>query len=531
MLTRYCCLLIFVAAILCLGCSPGGEQAVSEGPAGPSEPDPGAGPATELAASSWTDNDAPWSCGKTSGGSLVLPADFYDSPAPNQWDADDFAWQTFLWATAGENWKSLVSTVDLIECNQYDADGNKQDPPATYGTCTNGRFVPAACEDMASADTRILDQVGKIDDTFLEAKTRGLSGDPVIAVNGTYVRYQIVVSPGMSNWIQQPTAGAPKQDGLQLAANITNMTQDVAFPWPASDGDDQSIEIKIAWMDMNDLPEGLSPSNYYQEDVLVYTPDYRNSTGVASCEPTTMGVVGIHLTRKTDSQRAWVWGTFEHKDNAPTCAPPIEQGNKASATANTNAPTTGLDRNYNFYPQGCSDCPGWNIAPTNNAKKCTNPYSAEGGSSTWCLDEPPSQPSQICRQVAATDYGYGTDDWSATEPNANCSGKASGAWTNYQLITTQWTTGIDNTKDNVASQIKPGGQNILPQTSVLGADGLTRSYLANTSMESYERSNCLGCHSKSINTEDPNTTPNFSTDFVYFLGVEVPNAQQGWTGD
>ena len=45
--------------------------------------------------------------------------------------------------------------------------------------------------------------------------------------------------------------------------------------------------------------------------------------------------------------------------------------------------------------------------------------------------------------------------------------------------------------------------------------------MANTSMESYERSNCMGCHSKSTVKETGVVTED-GTDFVYFLGLEVP---------
>ena len=50
-----------------------------------------------------------------------------------------------------------------------------------------------------------------------------------------------------------------------------------------------------------------------------------------------------------------------------------------------------------------------------------------------------------------------------------------------------------------------------------------RSYLANTSMESYERSNCMGCHSKTT-VDQKGVVTDEGTDFVYFLGLEVPAA-------
>ncbi|MDH3601846.1 MAG: hypothetical protein OEU26_19725, partial [Candidatus Tectomicrobia bacterium] len=44
-------------------------------------------------------------------------------------------------------------------------------------------------------------------------------------------------------------------------------------------------------------------------------------------------------------------------------------------------------------------------------------------------------------------------------------------------------------------------------------------FLGNTSMESYERSNCIGCHSKAVAAGQPAT--GLSSDFVYYLQFEV----------
>jgi MYXO-CTERM domain-containing protein len=46
-----------------------------------------------------------------------------------------------------------------------------------------------------------------------------------------------------------------------------------------------------------------------------------------------------------------------------------------------------------------------------------------------------------------------------------------------------------------------------------------KSLLANTTMESYDRSNCIGCHSKANFTNSAGTA--LSTDFMYFLQLEV----------
>lgn len=72
---------------------------------------------------------------------------------------------------------------------------------------------------------------------------------------------------------------------------------------------------------------------------------------------------------------------------------------------------------------------------------------------------------------------------------------------------------------------------IRPLTSVTGDDEKQRPFLGNTSMESYERSNCTGCHSKGYATpffllSDPThqDTLTIVNDLMYWLILEVPAA-------
>ena len=50
----------------------------------------------------------------------------------------------------------------------------------------------------------------------------------------------------------------------------------------------------------------------------------------------------------------------------------------------------------------------------------------------------------------------------------------------------------------------------------------TKPYLANSSMESYERAACTGCHTKGSFKNTANATIN--TDMMYWLMLEVPAA-------
>ena len=78
---------------------------------------------------------------------------------------------------------------------------------------------------------------------------------------------------------------------------------------------------------------------------------------------------------------------------------------------------------------------------------------------------------------------------------------------------------IVNPNPNTVGSTTPGHAAYAPQVTM--SDGKTLApYLANTTMESYERSVCMGCH-------DGAAVPGgnkVSTDLMYFLQLEVAGA-------
>jgi len=486
--------LMVAVVVLCSAC-PQPQETTKEAAA------PGA--AETVAATSGYQCSAPY----------VLPSDL---ASQDQVGADGFAWQTFLALSAAgatPQWSDWLSTVDVINCNQ--------DSAPAGGTCENGRFYPTACQSIEGYDGYdVVDQIGKVDDDFEEAQTQGLSSNPVLASNGTFLRYQIVVSPSTSDWIVL--------GGLQKESTLSGLTQSVDFPCPTASDADQSIVLKLAWMEVGACGDP-APADSYSQDLLVYTPSYRNSSGEETCSCRKLALVGMHVLRKTNSQPAWVWATFEHADNAPDCTALPPQGDQNGTGPSTACPST-ASQSWNFYPQTCQaegtsgECQSCNVVPAQNgaAGQCVNPDSPTGAS--WCLDQPPASQSgysRLCRQVPFDTYYAGATSWDTTPPNQACQPQGS-VWANYQLITTQWSTGLGGTTcPNVQDKVYDGNNvitGVIEPKVTLAADDV-RSYLANTSMESYERSTCMGCHSKSTVNEASGTP---GTDFVYFLGLEVP---------
>jgi hypothetical protein len=462
-----------------------------------------------------------------------LPADI---PVPTSQANNDtfqgFGWQSFLGlnapsvggqiSTTGDNapqWAAWSATTDLLLC---------QGSPTPAGcVCASGgcaqsgtHYYPAACRAVPNHENyRVLGQVSKVDDSFEEASTGGLSGDPVIDRFGGFLRYEILLSPATyDDIIQQQLYDSTHLMSLTSDINLQCGTSSYTGGDPANAamGD---IVVKNAWMDVTDaLQSGeIDASQYHLDQVLVYTPYYRNSTGRPSCELRTMALVGMHIAHKTTNQPTWIWSTFEHNLNAPDCTGPMPGPN--TQQQNTSCPST-VSANYNLYGENCNGsvqaCMSCNAPPANNGT-CTNPNTSVG--SGYCLDEPPASNggiSKLCRQVPISSYPE------AAVWNTACQtaiGTAS-VWGNYSLISSQWgTSAIPAGCADVASMISSGSVNdnlILPKVD---AGGAMKSLLANTTMESYDRSNCIGCHSKGTFKNTAGTS--LRTDFMYWLELQV----------
>ena len=518
-----------------------------------------------------------------------LPADVVPDTVQDLTDLDfmAFAWQNFLAlnapAVGGQisvnsdnttQWSGWSSTADLLNQTQ-------PGPPGS-------RYYPAVCQSVPNYQQyRVLQQVGKVDDSFLEAQTSGLSEDPVIDPAGNFLRYEILLSPVMYN--------AVVAQGLNDPDVLSSLTTNVNLPcgevsYTGGDPADSRmgvIVLKIAWRDTAGMTPDLVAA-HHTEKLLVYSPSYRNSTGVDTCDLKTMAMVGMHIAHKTTKQPNWIWATFENVVNAPEC-----QGMPSAPhnpEINTNCPSVNPANDfYNLNPAGCDQagnqsCAPCNMPPAKNGiGQCVNPFMEPDAQNGWCLDLPPNPVggiSQLCRQIpAGTDYGYCSTNLTitcqmgaascpnggecleaypgASEQTSACwnaitsaPGFASGAtpWYNYQLISSQWLAAVATECQNNATDVAAGPTGpVLTSglreqvTLAIDANGnptMTRPWLGNTSMESYDRSNCLGCHAKSYlngtcsndNTRVCSSSADcsggaactqYNTDFMYFLKLEV----------
>jgi hypothetical protein len=243
-----------------------------------------------------------------------------------------------------------------------------------------------------------------------------------------------------------------------------------------------TIEIKASWKQL----AAADPSYYTIE---------ANVDGFS--DPLLLGMVGFHLVINTADHPEFVWATFEHKSNAPTCDNP-------AAT-----PVGG----WSFTSDEAAEC-----LAQNGPGGCSM-YNFNSGTA---VQSPPlaAPATEVC-QV----YPLGTDPGSMTGGNNNDTNRANitslndqlvgpngfltelapndpmAVWSNYALIGGLWTNG------GVGSQ---------------GTDVQRGSLeLANTTMETFAQSpdtNCFSCHAY-----DP-ATP---LDVSHIAGSLLPSSGQG----
>jgi len=496
----------------------------------------------------------------------------------------EFAWNHFLALNApsvggqinvtGDNvpqWSQWSSTADMLN----------QTNPGPSGS----RYYPAVCQSIANYQNyRALQQVGKADDSFLEAQSRGLSNHPVIDSAGHFLRYEILLSPAMYNEVlakkwNNPTVLADLNTNVLFSCG--DVSKDTGGGDPANPNMG-AIVLKVAWRDAN--APGVDDTHFHMEKLLVYSPNYRNSSQKDTCELKPMAMVGMHMGHKTVKQPNWIWATYEHTENALDCTQ-ITPGTH-SGSVNTHCPDDPANITSSLNPNNCGEAGNETCAPCNKPPamngigQCVNPFSDPNGKDGWCLDLPPSPVgglSQLCRQIPVA-HGYCSSDVdtqctddsdcatgasclqsypAANDQNTACHtaiATAPGAndkspWQQYLLISAHWEGNSYSTCQNAAQVItakpdsQPINQQFLREQVVLATDTngtvtQQRPILGNTSMESYDRANCIACHTRSylngVCSNDSSTVcstdsdcssggtcTQYNTDLMYFLKLEV----------
>jgi hypothetical protein len=151
-----------------------------------------------------------------------------------------------------------------------------------------------ACNQAGGFDVMVLASYSKFGDIG-QAGVGTLVG-PIIAQNGTYVRY--LTSYNETEFTKIQTSQWYLRANLEAANPVTF--------------DTGSLDVKSSWMDMTGVAH---PERYYTRQAWV------QDAYTGTCTQTTVGLIGLHIVQKTPTRPQWIWSTFEQIDNVPPAAP------------------------------------------------------------------------------------------------------------------------------------------------------------------------------------------------------------------
>jgi hypothetical protein len=299
-------------------------------------------------------------------------------------------------------------------------------------------------------------------------------GGPLLDRNLNFALYEKVVSPDEAAYVRDSSLTTVA--GQEAADTVNFPPGFYADKKLMTGGRVGSMEVKAAWRILQPA-SGDDTTRYYHQQALIAVPAENSATGQPFCIQAMVGLVGLHIIHKTQTFGAWVWSTFEHEDNAPTCP--------------TAGPACGDSTvRYSFYNMACPSCQAntplknntflqdssfiWNTSP---------PYGAR-----YAVD------SLYGSQITRTEVVYPpTDSMNAMWLKQ----LGTSVWSHYRLIGSQWQAIVPGYPKNDTSQAPP--------------------ILGNTALESYipTTSDCIGCHTFATTAG----TPAKFADFSFLLGM------------
>jgi hypothetical protein len=247
-------------------------------------------------------------------------------------------------------------------------------------------------------------------------------------------------------------------------------------------GSSGSIEVKAGWriIPPNEVTK-LSP-RYKMIKGLVPTKVVVNSdhtTTLSDYQPAMLGLVALHIIRKTPNFPQFTWATFEHVDLAPTEGQPVDP-NKDYILFNKNCPNT------------CTD----STNKTCYANQNPNPKTASL-----------KTPIQVVRCASTV-----PDDQAVAGVNQNFQSQIrlanpQSVFQYYQLVSTQWP------KSPVKDPATPK-----PTLVPLTTGNITPDVMGNLAAETYALNlGCMSCHQFGFSQAKVGNT-NIASDYSFIFG-------------
>lgn len=228
---------------------------------------------------------------------------------------DDFSWRSFValnWpaADAGRGLphptKAFGEAADHVVWGTWKADHeifqpNGMEPSEwdLFQAVSPDPFLPFA----EAGRTRVLGGFGARGsdlqiEHYNQANAAGLAQGSLVDRNRRYVRYEIRINRTEFEFIRNRKfyLGEKIDEEVQAKGQLL-------FPFG-------SAEIKASWRVFTtaELADPNLLAKYYRSEAVLIDPSGARTLA-------TIGLVGLHIVRRTPSRPEWIWSTFEHVDN------------------------------------------------------------------------------------------------------------------------------------------------------------------------------------------------------------------------
>ncbi|MDH6252190.1 hypothetical protein M2347_001917 [Chryseobacterium sp. H1D6B] len=275
--------------------------------------------------------------------------------------------------------------------------------------------------------------------------------------SGNIVWYEVKINTTESNFIRQNKLYNSENLNAYAAKN-----QGVWLPM-------ESMELKAAWRVIPD--EQLDSLKDYYKISKAMVPEIKgfdaNKNPIyGKYVPKYLGLVGLHIIRKTNQSPQFTWMTFEHVNNAPT------DGQKIDPSVR-----------YCFYNPKSNEVP--NQSPVPGKDSLNKPVQVKRIADNAISADIQKLNKQVQQMIRA--------------------GNSKSVWQYYQLVNVQWPENPIQDKNNVKKVPLVDG-------------GITPKNIANVTMETYiQERHCIDCHKNApvVGTSNP-------TDYSFiFLKVKA----------
>ncbi|MDW6004030.1 hypothetical protein [Vibrio mangrovi] len=405
---------------------------------------------------------------------------------------DIYSWQTFIalfWPTekAGHRLAPDLNRKGIPRWNYwkesyqvYLADGSQ---PKGWNT----PYIPAGvCKNQSEVDMsrKLLYRTNKMNLTHhvtVANEVEQAFTYPLVDQSGNVVRYEVLMNYDEFNYL--------------LNNQLYNIDGQVAFAkggksvsFPKGDNDGLitgAFELKLAWKVLTDNDP---TERYYSFEAVVLEKD-------GNCREVDVGLVGMHISHKTQNNKQWIWSTFEQVDNVRTNGldqVKLRNGKKAPLVPSFNDPS-------------CPSCPVNQLAS----------YNAKGR----------QMPTQTTRVIPI--------DKNTEELNRQVQKmltKHHSVFQYYELVGTQWPTDESALPAN-PNQYNAPNDRALEQIDNKPGGNPFPVFLINTTMETYmQRGNQEA--QLQIQGFPFNQTPSFGTESCmgchYSAGIYVDVIEDGY---